>query len=1132
MTDASSEALPASGLLVYRASRLEALLEPLAILLQGFPPAGLLAPAELICAHPGMRRWLLNQLAQRSGPRGIAANLRIDLPGQWVERVSRQHGSGLQQPAPTGALLHWRLFDSFAQAETLSLCPAFARYLADDPAGRRRWQLAHTLADIYGRLLVYRPEWLLTWQDGHVANEAHADLATLWRLLRQRWPEPLRIDQQEAIRRGLQSTEVEFTPLHVFGLSHLPPATLALLRAAARQRPIVLYFPDPCREHWVGLRDDRQRLRQLLEAGADQQAELLYLGTEHPLLASLGRLGQHFSAMLAGADDDILLDVRHWQDEQDQTSGGTLLERLQQSVRELDAERIAAAQPFAIETLAADASLRVHRCHSRLRELEVLRDALLQALNDFDDLQPSDIAVLSPSMQAYAPLLPAVFGAPADPGSRLPYHVADLPQSADHPLFGTFLAFLNTPVSRLSCSEVLSLLDLDLLRRGLGMEDLSRQQIEHWLRSAAIAWGLDQDSRRRNALPGEPAHSFAWGFDRLIAGHLFGDDAEAAGLIDGVSAVPALALGDSAGFGGLYRLLSELHRLRALADTAQPASRWATYFQQLANTLFEAPHQDQDGRRALAQLKACLGRLEQQRSASQLDPDLSHAQALAWVRDALAEVPESSPFLHGGISFCGMVPQRALPFRLIAVLGLNETDYPRRETAEQHDPMRLSPRPGDRNVLIDDRYLFLETLMSARQRLHLSFVGEHSASGKPLNPSAPLFELDRLLQQQISLRDADRKPLRPWWIEHPLQPFDSRYFAEAAHPALFTYHQGFALKPQQTQASTEQSQAPATEQAIPAPHLLRWLRDPAAQLLRDRHKLRLDGVDVDQLPEHEPLDREFGGRDPLWRHLLMTAIDRAQAPPEQPDPLLLASGRLPAGELGLRLYRLDQSLASALWQHSLSHTPLRSTGLSWSRLSLQAEHTGGIEGALDRVLLEADRAWLIDWQPKHKKAERWSIRLPLLTRWLLLSLHTELQQRQLHTALITDQGLHEFAIDLNQIAAAPEFRTERGRQQRRQALELIVTLYRQAEREPLAYFPALAAELSKPGKPDVEAVWFGGRFKTGEREYQPGYARLLSGDQRFWLDHHPASGRLLATCHRLSDLLNLSFDRQTESATP
>ena len=322
-----------------------------------------------------------------------------------------------------------------------------------------------------------------------------------------------------------------------------------------------------------------------------------------------------------------------------------------------------------------------------------------------------------------------------------------------------------------------------------------------------------------------------------------------------------------------------------------------------------------------------------------------------------------------------MVPQRALPFRLIAVIGLNESEFPRRDSGSQHDPIRLHPRPGDRSVLIDDRYLFLETLMAARDRLHLSYVSENASNGKPMNPSAPLFELDRLLRQRLQLVDEQQRPVTPWAVDHPLQPFDPRYFAGTEHPALFTYHRGFELTagadpapaPASASAKTAAASPPAADNAsrsaepgaqaspVPLNMLLRWLRSPATELLRDRLHSRLDGVDVDQLPDHEPLVAERGARNPLWRALLQSALSQGRSPPEQADARLLAEGRLPAGEIGQAFYSKQWAIADALWQASRQRLPLDAADTRWLSLNIDYHNEfGGTRGQLDQLLEQGD----------------------------------------------------------------------------------------------------------------------------------------------------------------------------------
>jgi exodeoxyribonuclease V gamma subunit len=109
--------------------------------------------------------------------------------------------------------------------------------------------------------------------------------------------------------------------------------------------------------------------------------------------------------VLALDDVGAQVDTRHFEDESE-AAPTTRLQGVQESIRRFDPKLIGEHAADA----RADASLRVHACHTRLRELEVLRDALLDARSARPDLKPSDIVVMMPDIHAYLPLIPAVFG--------------------------------------------------------------------------------------------------------------------------------------------------------------------------------------------------------------------------------------------------------------------------------------------------------------------------------------------------------------------------------------------------------------------------------------------------------------------------------------------------------------------------------------------------------------------------------------------------------------------------------------------------------------------------------------------------------------------------------------------------
>src|SRR5215831_12777466 len=161
------------GMIIYRASRLEALLEPLQLLMQAAPPRHVLAPYEIVAAHPGMQKWLSRELALNRGPRGIVANLRIELPSAWLDRLALAVlGTEAVALRPyRREVLRWRIHDCLDEIGD----PRLAAFLDGDAASRaqRKFQLAERLARIYTRYLVYRPDWLRDWAAGRNAPAAN-----------------------------------------------------------------------------------------------------------------------------------------------------------------------------------------------------------------------------------------------------------------------------------------------------------------------------------------------------------------------------------------------------------------------------------------------------------------------------------------------------------------------------------------------------------------------------------------------------------------------------------------------------------------------------------------------------------------------------------------------------------------------------------------------------------------------------------------------------------------------------------------------------------------------------------------------------------------------------------------------
>jgi exodeoxyribonuclease V gamma subunit len=1173
-----------SGLVLYRASRLEALLDPLQSLLDATWADNILQPQTVIAAHAGMRQWLNAALAQRVNATGIIANLDIVLSSTWIDRLAHaQLGrKAVSLPRYQRQHLRWAVHAALVditQVPGLS-DPRLIAYLAakaDTDAdtnthlARRRFQLADRLAYLYSQYLVYRPDWLHAWEQGHddfaskrgsdatlQATERHI-LAPLWRKLATRLGEH-RGDAVTELARVLGKQSGPLPVVHLFGISHLPPSELALTRAYARRSLVALYAPDPCREYWGGISDSRTQLRQYQ---ADEAQRIAVAGENdywvdqgHPLLARWGRMGQHFFCALA--DDEVHEDVRHRGDEPTQPENR--LQRVQHSIRQLQPALLAV--DLSDTTVAAremtDASLRIHTCHTRLRELEVLRDALLDALTPQPGrapITPADMVVMAPDIAAYVPLIAAVFGPAGRSQAILPYHLADVAVARNHPLFSAFLALLELPSARISAPAVMDLLAIPEVQRRFAISADDLDHLYEWLRRSRVAWGLDGASRARFGVPAINEHTFSWAMDRMIAGYVMADGSHAdddrgVRLADGCELAPLNGLHGPAAeaLGALDRMLQEIQAWCDLGSTCQTASQWAHEMDVRLHAMLRIDANDSAARDAWQILLANVQALANEPQVIDEDPVLHFSVVRDLIAERLQAVPEQQRFLLGGITFCGMVPQRAIPFKLIAVLGLNDGEFPRNSSDGGLDLMARLRRVGDRDVRSDDRYLFLETLMSARERLHLSYLGENVKDGKTLNPAAPLAELlAELDRHAMVIHEAGA---RPWLVHHPLQPFDARYF-DGSDARLFSYNPRFSDMHGAGQATIlppfvdcHDSAVAAMPDSLPLADVLAYYKDPARYLLARKLTLRLDALAETGLREEEPLGDAVERMENVTRRLFFNEAlpqwPRADWQPVCAPPWLRLSGLLPPGRGGERAWQHEREAVNMLL-HALRRVP-GFTGDSAAkalvhdidvRIARNTQQSCRVVGRITQLFAfhhnDCSGMYLLRAYPpsgselKRESDLNFRERVSIFLEWALLRLslaRSELPLSALRPVLLVkdedppwQRAIQRWDDTLLLADASRQAALLNDLQSR---VWQLLHWWHEAQFRVQWYFPATSWQAAQLPTAESESawshtlqahetaalrkVWFDPWRSSGEREYSPGYNRMFAGERRFTND--------------------------------
>lgn len=854
--------------------RLEVLADALARRLAA-DPLGPLERETVVVPSRGMARWVNVHLARAHG---VAASIDFPFPFTWARRVVE--GLGLSPPEPSdpresdpfgAAALQWRLHELLGQLHTVDasaadLAPLHA-YLEQDPELRKRGQLATRLASVFAGYQLQRPLELQAWENGRWFGDqpevgaGEPWQAALWRTLVERAPTaPLAALLLEAIE-GLRAGTLDASPLgarvEVFGVTTLPPVLLALLDVLAGALDVTLSFVSPTRGYWGDL-----RARPITRTPTGMQPLPLDLDDEehevrgHPLLASWGRLGRDFHRAVVSLDEHGALD----EVESGEPPVGTLLGTLQRDVLDFvdPRERDEADRP---RFTAGDRSLRLHLCHSELREMEVLRDAILRAFEDLPDLLPSEVLVLVPDLERYAPFARAVLGrslgADFDAGAarstrerRLPVRLADgrgLPSQAYGRLL---LELMRLPDARLTATEVLELFEIDAFARRFGSSSDDLPALRELVREAGVRWGVDPYQRAAHLdLPVYEGASWQEGIDRLLLGFATG---EGDTLIDGLLPVADATTGRVVLVARLAHAFEVLaHTLRALR-APRPLAEWSRDLRSavLATSVAETEREAEERRALIGALES----FEEHATRFGLHGNVGRRT----VRDALRAILEDDAagrgFVSGSVTVAELRPMRSLPYRVIAVAGLGD-DFPRRDPAPGFDLVAARPRAGDRTPRLDDRQLFLEILLSVRERLVLTAVGRSVRDNTELARSVCVDELLEVLDRTFAASGGFTAS-RAVVVHHPLQPFD-RGYADGSAAELFTYDRSVAAAARAAYEARARALAnPAVDaplfvdRACEAPagggvfdvdldDLARFYRDPSGWFVREVLRLRL-----------------------------------------------------------------------------------------------------------------------------------------------------------------------------------------------------------------------------------------------------------------------------------------------------
>ena len=717
-----------------------------------------MTPEVVSVPTKGIERWLSQRLSARLGVTpgahdGVCANITFPFPGTLISgALARATGNDPKADPWMPERSVWPLMEVVEQHFDKDWLAPLADHIrnagatpdvdaAGTPQPLERFSIVRHVADLFDRYAVHRPDMVQRWAQGvRLPDEAEPGKSSSGGACATRIDRPSPAEHLERACAELrEKPDLLDLPdrISLFGLTRLPASYLDVLDAIAGTRGSTSSFstrrrrsgsasrrtsvpgPGICR---VG-RTGRQRKRA---------TRCSRRGAATPARCSSSSVVRRHTATRATAEP--------------RAGEPTLLQRVQDDVR---ADRAPSgvgdgdgdARPL---LAAGDDSIRVHSCHGRSRQVEVLRDAILHLLEEDPELEARDVIVMCPDIEHFAPLIQATFGAHDEEGGRvdgtrqLKIRLADRSLRQTNPVMGVLAEVLDLATARMTVSQVLDLAGREPVRRRFRFADDDLARIEQWVRESNVRWGFDAQHRQAFELGRIEANTWRTGLDRVLLGVAMAEEGER--LFAGTLPLDDVESGDIELAGRLAELVERLHSAFEGLAGDHTMREWADELAAIADSLTSTSPGDAWQR---AELTALLDKLVEEAHAASGDSavTIGCADVHSLLTERLKGKATRANFCTGHLTVCTLVPMRSIPHKVVCLLGLDDGGFPRHIERDGDDLTAQDPRVGDRDARSEDRQLLLDALLAAREHLVITYSGHDERSNQPRPPAVPVGEL-------------------------------------------------------------------------------------------------------------------------------------------------------------------------------------------------------------------------------------------------------------------------------------------------------------------------------------------------------------------------------------------------------
>ena len=886
---------------IFKSNKMENLMDALVSVL-GDVPDNPMMPEWIGIQSRGMKKWISMHMAQNLG---VCANMHFLFPRQMIDQILTSFKPLEDQQDQHESLnedfLFWTVMKLIHENRSQKELSSVENYIKEDETGKKLYQLSMKIAKVFDDYQVYRSHMLIDWQNRQ-SHEIFKDPVAQWQA--GLWSQIVSESSQNHLAfkahlflEKFSSENINMdnisSQISLFGISAIPELFLQVFEKMSEIMDINIFLLAPSNQFFFDIRSARQIGRMAVKEEAGIDPELLYYEMTNPLLSSLGASGKEFHSCLEAFNyhepfDDLFQDPINGSGE-----SNTMLMHLQSDILNL-VWRKQRHEDAPVTIAASDTSVCIHACHSPMREAQVLKDLLLNEFEKDPELSPHDIIVMMPDIEAYAPFIESVFTLE----TPLSFSISDRRKRSESEPLDAFLKILALRDARLEQKQVLDLLLSESIAKKFNISFDEIYYIEKMAEDAKILWARDADHRENLGLPAFEENTWQFGLQRLFMGMAMPENHEA--LVQDILPCQSFegldleVLGKFAAF--CHTLFSCLENLAG----QKTIEKWCEALKKVFVSLMDRNFKNGED---LTFLTQTIDQLKENAQKAGFSDAVSFEVINSHIEHKLDQNISQGNFLAGNITFCNIMPMRSIPFKIVVLMGMDEKSFPRQAFSPGFNLIKKYPKPGDKIERDEDRYLFLETLLSARSKLICTYTGMSIQDNSKIPCAGVVSELMDTMDQSFVFQKGYE-----YHFPHPLHPFNEKYFNQ--NNEFFSFSKdncniAKALSPIRSEKDRSETlmfvqdlagrESKEPQSSITLDEMIRFFRNPVQGYMKEGLNIKLPDM------EAQTHDREVFSISGLDQYTLGSfLVEKKSDSLEEKDfyPIIKAMGSLPFGEKG------------------------------------------------------------------------------------------------------------------------------------------------------------------------------------------------------------------------------------------